>query len=543
LAAAADYEGLIHAFLWDGKGEGAQAVARKLAGIEPENKVARAAIQDYTEKQKSALLAEARELTSQRRYAEAIDRYGEYQQIYGSSGEIELMVARLNSWDKKLGAAETAYHNYLLKHPADVDARLELANVQRWIGHYGLAELSYREVLKSDPRNSGALLGLAQVADSRSADPFALVQAYRQVLAADPKNMAARNRMDQLEPLVSPSMGYSFHSFGDSDGYYRGENRFQFSLPLPGNLQLSPYYSLTYFHQYRQVGGGNCAAENPNLDARTVGLSSAICGRNGTYWGNGGGVQTRLGAVSGTNLLLDIGATRFSTGPVSLNARADLTVKLSPGSLLFLDLARRPGVWDLNTVGTLAAGIVGDTGLLGFQTNIGERWRFWAAGGVTRYSAGIGRAYGNNIQRRFSTRLDYSVLPSLRAGYVIRVSTFDKASPYYFSPSRYLTYGVTYSWTQPLSPHVRLDVDGEGGLGQIKRFGVARLDTLEMAAQPNIVWTIYPGLDFHLGYRFSRGRSSAFGSPVYSTGGMEFGLVKSLGERYAPADPTRLDIY
>jgi hypothetical protein len=95
---------------------------------------------------------------------------------------------------------------------------------------------------------------------------------------------------------------------------------------------------------------------------------------------------------------------------------------------------------------------------------------------------------------------------------------------------------------QPLAGHVRLELDGEGGLGQIKRFGVARLNTLELAVQPAIVWTIYPGLDFRFGYRYSRGRSSSFGSPVYSTGGADFGLVRSLAERYVAPDPARLDI-
>lgn len=541
-ATAADYEGLLYAWVWDGKLEEAQPVAAKLAAMDPENQAARQAMRDYTQSRKNALLAEARELTGEKRYEEAVDRYREYEQTWGASGDIDLAIARLYSWDQKLSQAETAYHNYLIQHPSDMDARLELANVQRWSGHDDLAMHSYGEVLNSQPRNSAALLGIAQLADSRGSDPFWLVNAYRRVLDADPKNSAAQKRVAELEPEVTPSMGYSFHSFGDSDGFYRAENRAQFSFPFAGNLRISPYYSLAYFHQYREVGGGSCASGNPALDSRAADLSAAICARNGTYWGNGGGIETRLGSDTGTNLLLDVGTTRFSVGPVSWNARADLTVKLSPGALLFLDFARRPAIWDVDTIGSLAAGIVGDTGLVGFQTNIGERWRLWAAGGMTRYSAGIDRLYGNNVQRRFSTKLDYSVLPGLRAGYVVRVSTFEKPSPYYFSPSRYLTYGVTYNWTQALTPHVRLEMDGEGGLGQITRFGVARIDTFEMAVLPAIVWTVYPGLNFHVGYRFSRDRSSAFGSPVYSTGGLEFGIVKSLGERYTPLDPTRLEI-
>ena len=542
-AAPADYEGLINAYVWDGKLGAAQDTAAKLAAIDPQNKVALQAVRDYADHQKNSLLDEARELTAAKRYPEAADRYSQYREAYGSNAEVELALARLYSWDQKLPLAETAYRNYLAQHPSDVDARLELANVERWGGHYDLAAQSYHEVLSAEPRNSAALLGLAQVADSRGADPFQLVAAYRSVLAADPNEAAAQKRVEDLAPSVTPSIGDSYRSFGDSDGFYRGEERVEFSFPLAGKLRIDPYYSLSYFHQYREVGGGSCADNTSSLAPQAAALSSAICARNGSYWGNGAGVQTRLGSETGTNLLLDAGVTRFSVGATQWNGRADLTVKLTASTLLFLDAERRPAVWDVNTGAALAAGLVGETALVGAQTDIRDRWRLWWMGGITRYTAGTDGLYGSNVQRRFSSKLDYGVLPSLRAGYIFRVSTFEKDSPYYFSPARYLTYGLTYSWSQALSSRIRLQADGEGGLGQIKRFGIAQINTFELAALPAIVWTVYPGLDFHVGYRFSRGRSSAFGSPVYETGGLDFGIQKSLGQRYAPLDPARLDIH
>jgi len=85
-------------------------------------------------------------------------------------------------------------------------------------------------------------------------------------------------------------------------------------------------------------------------------------------------------------------------------------------------------------------------------------------------------------------------------------------------------------------------MDGELGYGHINRFGDPSVGTLEMSLYPALEWKLRPDLGLLFGYRYGRGRSSAFGSPVYSTNSIDFRLEGSFMPSITRADPSRLDL-
>jgi len=537
-----DYEQLVHAYVWDNKVADAQPAAMKLAALDPNNAVARETIEAYRTGQKAELLERARTLAAEKRFPEAIDVYREYSKRFGDDTQAELKIARLYSWSGMNREAVTAYHAYLLKNPSDAQARVEMAKVESWSKDYHDAATDFRDALKTDPGNTDALLGIAQVTDESTHDAFSAIRGYRAALASDPQNATARERIAELTPAVSPSVGDGFKSFGDSDGFYRAVNTIEGSIPFAAGVRLTPYYETGYFHQLRQVGGATCDASSPDFGAAAAALSEKICDRNGTYWGNGAGVRAQVGSLLGSYFLADIGDMRIGGATSIWTAHANLTLALSDDQRLSFQIIRGPAAYDVNTVAALAAGIAGETALASYTTRLSDKWSIGAQIGVTHYTEGDG-GFSTNLQRRLSTQLSYSIAPGFSAGYYVRYSSFQRDSPLYFSPQNYGEYGFAYRWQYSISKRTRFIADGEIGLGHIHRFNTDAMNTVEIAIEPAIAWQITPGLEFRLGYRVSRSRASAFGSPAYTTGGADFGLTKSLGNIPQTTDASQLNLH
>ncbi len=543
-----DYEGLVHAYVWDGKLAQAQPDAKKLLELDPENEVARETIRTYDSQQKFAAIDRARTFTGAGRYGDAVAAYKSYIAAYGSSREVDLALARVYSFDKQYASAVSSYQNYLARYPDDTQARLELADNEKYNKDYIRAEADYRSALKVDTQRNPqqetqALLGIAQIMDYRGDDAFRVAQAYRQVQQRDTTNLPAYERLEQLAPQIAPSLGYTDRTFSDSDGFGRSTNGIEASFPLAGGLRFTPYASFDYFSQLRQVGGANCGSVSSVKDPQLIALSSSICAANGTSRGFGGGVRVGLSAGSHFSLNLEGGELRFNNTRSDVQLKAEAFVHGAGDKLLSLSYAKRSGAYDLNTMAAMFAGITGQNAFVSYQQPLNERWRLWFAGGLGRYTKGLNNTSPQNTQKIFSARADYKVMPELTAGYFMRATTFSNASPLYFSPSYYGTFGFFYDYRKPIAPNVSLSATGEAGYGRINRYNVAGVNTVEFAIYPAIVWRVRPGIDLKIGYRFGRGSTSTFGSQAYTTGLFDFGLTNYFMPQSRPADPARLDIH
>jgi hypothetical protein len=130
----------------------------------------------------------------------------------------------------------------------------------------------------------------------------------------------------------------------------------------------------------------------------------------------------------------------------------------------------------------------------------------------------------------------------MSAGYYVRVTGFSQFSPLYFSPEFYGTTGFRYFWEKPLANGLRTIGEMELGYGRINRYDMAGVNTAEFSLHAGIAWDIRPDLTLRLGYRFGRGRSSTFGSPVYSTGLADFGMSNYWTPAMPAVNPNRIEI-
>jgi tetratricopeptide (TPR) repeat protein len=542
-ATAADYEDLVHAFVWDGKLAEAQPYAIRLSELDKDNVVAFEARRGYETQQRTETLAKAQTLTASARYSEALDAYQSYSSRFGADREIELTVCRIYAWDKQYPKAAQAYQEYLHRYADDKQARLELADIDRWSGNLPDASNGYRQVLQTDPKNAQALLGLAEVDDQRGRDRTEVAREYRRVIEVDPSNAPAKESLDRLTPEVSPSLAFDQKDFSDSDQFHRSTNYLEASVPLGGSLKITPFYHYDYFSQDRQIDGAACGNTPITKDPVLQALSKRVCGHEGVEHGNGGGLRFDVASTSHVSLFGEFGAIDYdNTSRLSMDASANLVIRPSADHVLMLSYIRRDAVYDVNTIGALYAGILGDTALISYRQPLSNRWRLWMSSGATRYSRGLDREAPSNTQVRFTTQLDYQVLPQLTAGYFARVTGFKDPTDLYFSPSFYGVYGLTYAWNQEISRNVRLTAQGDLGYGQIHRSGDSNINTLEVSLYPSIVWRVRPDMGFQFGYRYGRGRSSAFGSPTYTTGAFELNLMTSFSSPISRTDPTRLGI-
>jgi len=534
---AEDYAGLVNAHLWEGQYDAAQPFLERLIEIDPDHETARAARKTVVEKARTQELEGARVLAATGRFSDALQAYRAFTARYGADRDVELAMARLYAWDNQAGKAVQAYHEYLSRYPDDAPVRLEVADLQRWNGKTGAAEADYRAVLNMDPRNAHALFGLTQIADQRGDDRFSVYRAYQGVLALEPGNRTSRRRLAEIAPQVSPAVQFRQQSFQDSDEFHRSISTIETAFPFRGGLRVSPLFRYGYFNQFREVSGRVCGSgpDGRPQDPAVRRLSEEICANRGSLKGVGGGLALDLEPNQKVLFHAEASSLKFG-GPLQRwnpMLAAELVVRPGARKRFVLAFRRRDAAYDVNTISTLHAGITSDTLEASFEMPLSERWNVWMAAGAARYSASRDSYFGSNLQRRVTVRANYQVTPWMTAGYYVRVSAFREYSPLYFSPEFYGVSGLSWTWDKPFANGLRFVGDVEAGYGRINRYDTGGVNNLELSVFPSIVWDIRPDLNLRLGYRFGRGRSSAFGSPVYSTGNLDFGL----GTYLTPALP------
>ena len=512
-ATAADYEALVQACVWSGDLMAARPYAEQLAKLQPDNAVAAQTLRDIHERERYEARATADRLAADKQFPEAIEAYRRYMTAYGGDPQTELLLCRLRSWGRDFSNAAACYRDFLAAHPDDSVARMEMADILSWTGRYSDAQIQYQRLLVADPKQIAALLGVARALEFRHEDPTRVEAAYRQVLAADPGNAEARGKVEELHPLLAPQLLVSHDSFSDSDGLYWALENLRVTFTRPGRLKISPYFMSGYFQQQRTIGG---------QDPKVLALNQKIQNLGSAILGHGGGLGMEWTPNPHWSVSGDLGALSFDVPRTSVNGRAQIIYRPDGKRSFGMTYIHRDAIFDAWTLATLAAGIMGDTALVSSQQSFGDKLRLGVQGGVTRYSRGTDSQFNSSTQRRLWAQLDYPVQSWLRVGYVFRVSGLTAASPLYFSPSLYQTHGVSYAIEHAINDRLRFTATGD--------FSYSRTDgtdAFEMGSLPAASWKAGKGLTLDIGYRFSLGRTSAFGVPAYRTQGGEIRLRKT----------------
>ncbi len=542
----ADYEGMVNANLWEGHYDALLPFLEQLNRLDPDSEVARNANSVIGSRLRAQELDKARVLASTGKFSDSLQAYRKFVQSYGADREIELAMARLLAWDGQAAKSIQAYQEYLHRYSLDHSARLELADLERWNGKPKEAEFEYNEVLKSDPSSTQAKFGLAQISDQRGDDRFLVYNSYRDILGTDPAHRVSRDRLGDIAPRVSPAVRYGQLNFHDSDQFSRSINTLEAMFPLRGGLRISPLVRYGQFNQFRQVGGANCDAGPQGLQGASIRqISETICSSKGNMKGLGGGM--RLDLAPKESVLLSLEAASMQLDRVTLKrwtpmVFAELVVSPKPRTRMVLAFRHRDAIYDVNTLSTLVAGITSTTAEASFEVPLNERWNFWVSGGGARFSRGRLPGFDDNTQRRVTARANYQITDFITAGYYVRASGFRRYSPLYFSPEFYGTTGVSWTWDKPMSKTFRLVGDLEIGYGRINRYDTGGVGNMEISLYPAFVWDVRQDLSLRLGYRFGRGRSSAFGSPSYTTGNLDLGLTNYFVPLMPRANPNRIEI-
>jgi tetratricopeptide (TPR) repeat protein len=539
---AEDIEGLINAWMWDGKPEGAQVAAQRLLELDPNNETALDAVRSFRDHQRENSLAEARRYVQLQQYEQALSAFREFSRAYGADRETELSIARLYGWSRQYDQALIAFQEYLQRYPSDLEARVELGDIHRFLNQHSAALNEYATVLLVDPQQPGAILGRAEALDQRGDDRKQVARAYAQALAAAPSSVHARERIEDISFQIAPAISYNQYTFTDSDGFGRTSSTLEGTIPVGGGLTVTPQYLFGYFNQYRNFDGTVCGAATSTTDRRLLKLTSSICAAKGDVNGNGPGVRIDYNPTRQVTLALRVNRYAFSNSRSSINAGGDLYVRLGPEKVLGISYARRDAAFDVNTVSTLFAGILEDLYLISYSQPITARWTMALNGGFARFDRGKDQVFEANTQRRVAARFNYAIRPGVQAGYFVRLTDFAQYTPLYFSPSFYGVAGFTYSYTKDLGRIASLALNADLGAGRVNQFRTGSISTVEALVGPSLTWRISSNLELNLGYTFGRSRSSVFGSPGYRTGGFTFGLRGAFTPRYQAVTPGRFTI-
>lgn len=108
-------------------------------------------------------LTQARQLESERRYAEAIMAYRAHLLERPDDDDARAGLARLLAWEKNHAEAVALYRDILTRHPADLDVRVSLALTLSWQKRFDEARQIYEGVLRDDAQNREARKGLADI--------------------------------------------------------------------------------------------------------------------------------------------------------------------------------------------------------------------------------------------------------------------------------------------------------------------------------------------------------------------------------------------
>ena len=516
-----DYEHLVEINLWTGNLQSAAAYADELRQLDPESAVASHALTlqrqrvAYLEGQTAdaARLADrnaADTLATTGRFQEAGLAYRKYMASYGYDPVIDLTIARLHSWASDYDEARQLYTRYLQKYPDDLKARYELGNVESWSGRFDAAKFEYETVLRKDSDNVEVRMALARAGDYAGDDRVEVLNRFKNVLAIDPANAEARKRVGGIRLEVAPQASYGFSRFRDSDGLDRSSHSLATTFTFHGGIRLTPSAVYTEFEQNRLVPTSAEGAEQINTRIETM---------SGKTVGRGAYLDFQIDR-SHWSITTRGGAFRYQASDYLPHAEVNLEYHPGKAARFQLNIRHSDAAPELNTIGSVLAGMTGTSGEMLYQQSWRNRFALTMSGGMTQYASRENIVPADSRLLRGMARLDFRPSRNFSIGYVGRVNHYDRHSPLYFSPDVYDTHGLAYRISGHITPAFAFNIDGEVAHSRILT------TSLETAIAGRLTWRIRPSFELRGLYRYGRSVRTAFGSTIYRSEGLEMGVAK-----------------
>lgn len=495
--------GLIRTYQWSGELEGVEPYLERMERTAPPHTIVAEVRGQLALLRKQKMRARAEQLQEANNYVAAIEAYREYLAACGPESEIELQIPRLYAWNRQYERATEEYQSYSLRYPTHYIARLELAEVQRWNSDYESALRNYSTFLGEDPRNSRALLGRAEALYASRPDLFKVRHAYKQALQANPHDPLAGSRLREINTRLQPQGQVHTYGLFDSDGLNRVVAQPQATFLLPNNYRLITRFRASYTHQRRFLPGGD--PDIARLNQRIEELGGTLQGgRAGLRaerhrpWGAWGG-EAQLGT--------------FSDDRVSFTFGGDVTIRLSERGQLWSRYEHEEASFELNTLSSLAAGIMSDSGRVRYRHQLPHNFEVSSGYGITYFSDSDRFGFSDNLRHAADVRLTYRRLRAFQPGYSYSATGYRSDSPLYFSPGLYQAHRFEYQVLLGRRHPFQFMANGS--------FGPGRIDgttTLEVTLAPELSFRLRE-VEIDLGYRFGRSRASSFGNPVYRING------------------------
>jgi tetratricopeptide (TPR) repeat protein len=517
-AQAGDLEELVRVLSWSGEPEAAEPHARRLLELDRSNATAQKILEELRTRRLRAARENAERLQAQRRFPEARAAYDAYLNLLGGEDlETELRLCDMYEWAGDHAAAIAAYRAFLGRHPAELRARLALANTLRWTGDAPAAEAEYRLLLERQPDHVEALVGLAQVMEKTTDDPFRVAAAYDRVLAVDSSNGDARRGRAALRPRVTPMLAAEERGFSDSDGLRSSRLSLEAAFPLPGLVRLTPSYRLRYYHQRRELRGG---------DAATAAINTRVARNDGTWNGQELALRAEIGSDRRWRALGEAGFVSYGSDQKTPYGRVELLSRFGVGGTVTASWRHDDAISEVYTVASLAAQMTANQVAATVEQPLVAGLRGWVAGGLTWYSAGsaegVPDAFAANRQYRVNARLFRPIGAGFRFGYSFRQTGFRDRSPLFFSPDTYWAHTLWLAAERRGVSRFDWRVDAEGGLAQIdgERSG-------EWAVLLDAGWRLDERLRLTASGRVSRSSSGLEPGRRYRTEQFQLGLARS----------------
>src|SRR5687768_10439749 len=147
-------------------------------------------------------LTQARQLESEKRYAEAIVAYRTHLSERPEDDGARAALTRLLAWEKNYAEAVVLYRDILTRHPHDLDVRVSLALTLAWQKRFEEARRLYERVLHEDPQNREAKKGLADITFWQG-DPAKALDLYESLYAETSDPEVARQIKAVKEELAT----------------------------------------------------------------------------------------------------------------------------------------------------------------------------------------------------------------------------------------------------------------------------------------------------------------------------------------------------
>jgi len=501
--------GIVRCHQWSGALDGVEPYLDRLELVEPGNDLALAVRGELARLLQQRMRARGEQLELAKDYQASIATYREYVAAFGPEPQMELRIARLYAWNRQYEESIEEYQSYLVRYPQSESARLELADVQRWKADYESALQNYSSYLAEHPRHPRGLLGKAEALYATRTDLFEVQKAYQQASHADPGNRLIVDRLREIAAKLRPRAQFQTAGIFDSDGLERVVFEPRVTFLLPAGYRLTSLFHTSYTHQDRFLQG---------TDPVATALNQHIAEQDGTIWGARTGLRLeRQRAWGGWGVEAQIGS--FSDDRVSLAVAADLTKRVGEGGLFWTRYAHEEAAFELNTLASLAAGIIGNTWRVEYHQKLPHGFYVSSGYAITHLSDSERFGFRDNWRHAADVRLSYRRFRRFQPGYSYSASSYRNVSPLYFSPELYQAHRFEYLAALGGQERFQFLLNGSLGLGRIDR-----TNTFEFTLAPQVTLRLPHGVELELLYQFGQSQASSFGRADYTVHGFRFAV-------------------